>query len=229
MDKKVIALFLIALLGGLIGGYGLGYVIYQPQIQNLQNDMDNLRDEFQLGDDNINDELEDLQISILALNSNLNAINSSLEEMQASITTLNTEQSTLNTELETLSSSLTNLQSLLSTLNTRLADLNATIRQIENRSWHQVYSVSASSNVTSGTFQLKGKEFRVMWGAWGQSSSSWLSIGLRFSNGTLYSYYGSSGIFTATNVEEDLVQSGQYYLTIISYQTDYDLILWDYY
>jgi len=45
MEKKLIALVLISLLGGLRGGYGLGYVIYQPQIQNLQNDLNNLNDE----------------------------------------------------------------------------------------------------------------------------------------------------------------------------------------
>jgi len=36
MEKKLITLFLTALLMGLGGGYFLGYVTYQPQMQKLQ-------------------------------------------------------------------------------------------------------------------------------------------------------------------------------------------------
>ena len=39
MERKLLALFFVALLGGLGGGFGLGYVIYQPQIQNIQKDL----------------------------------------------------------------------------------------------------------------------------------------------------------------------------------------------
>ena len=46
MEKKLLALILVALLGGLGVGYGLGYVTYQPQIQNLQSDLNNLEDRF---------------------------------------------------------------------------------------------------------------------------------------------------------------------------------------
>lgn len=42
MEKKLIALVFIAVLGGLGGGYGLNYVVYQPQIQDLQHKLDNL-------------------------------------------------------------------------------------------------------------------------------------------------------------------------------------------
>ena len=33
LEKKLVALVFIALLAGLGGGYGLGYVIYQPQMR----------------------------------------------------------------------------------------------------------------------------------------------------------------------------------------------------
>lgn len=39
----MIALFLVALIGGLGGSYALSYIIYQPQIQNLQNTITDLR------------------------------------------------------------------------------------------------------------------------------------------------------------------------------------------
>lgn len=64
MEKKLIALVFVTLLGGLGGGYGLGYVIYQPQIQNLQNDFNNLTDRFdtlQYEVTNLNSEVEELK------------------------------------------------------------------------------------------------------------------------------------------------------------------------
>ncbi len=42
MEGKIIGLFLIALIGGLTGGFGLNYIIYQPQVQTLQNQVANL-------------------------------------------------------------------------------------------------------------------------------------------------------------------------------------------
>jgi len=39
MEKKLVALVLIALISGLGGGYGLGYVIYQPQIESIEKDL----------------------------------------------------------------------------------------------------------------------------------------------------------------------------------------------
>lgn len=57
MEKKLVALVFIALLVGLGGGYGLGYVIYQPQIQNLQNELTTLSSEVV----NLNSEVEELK------------------------------------------------------------------------------------------------------------------------------------------------------------------------
>jgi hypothetical protein len=43
MEGKVIGLFLIALIGGLVGGFVLNYVIFQPQIENLQNTITDIK------------------------------------------------------------------------------------------------------------------------------------------------------------------------------------------
>jgi hypothetical protein len=45
LEGKIVGLFLIALIGGLAGGFGLSYIIYQPQVQNLQNTTDNLQNQ----------------------------------------------------------------------------------------------------------------------------------------------------------------------------------------
>ena len=137
MDRNLVALVFVALLGGLGGGYGLGYAIYQPQIQNLQNEI--------------------------------------------------------------------------------------------NRTWHEVYSLQSSSDVTTGMFELKGSSVRVMWIATGYSSEAWVSFELHFSNGTGYGVWASSGIRTATNAILELKQVGDYYLDIATYLTDYYVSVWDYY
>src|SRR3989304_4664790 len=42
LDKTLVALFALVLVAGLAGGFILNYVIYQPQIQALKNDVDKL-------------------------------------------------------------------------------------------------------------------------------------------------------------------------------------------
>jgi hypothetical protein len=45
LEGRIVGLFLFALIGGLVGGFGLSYIIYQPQVQNLQNTTDNLQNQ----------------------------------------------------------------------------------------------------------------------------------------------------------------------------------------
>jgi len=63
MEKKLIPIILIVLLVALGGGYGLGYVIYQPQIQNLQSDLKQLNNELET----INSEIANLNSTIVNL------------------------------------------------------------------------------------------------------------------------------------------------------------------
>jgi hypothetical protein len=75
MEKKLIPIILIVLLVGLGGGYGLGYVIYQPQIQNLQSDLKQLNNELET----INSEIADLNSTINSEIANLNSTIVNLE------------------------------------------------------------------------------------------------------------------------------------------------------
>jgi len=45
LEGRIVGLFLIALIGGLAGGFGLSYISYQPQVQNLQNTTNNLQNQ----------------------------------------------------------------------------------------------------------------------------------------------------------------------------------------
>lgn len=148
MEKKLLALVFVALLGGLGGGYGLGYVFYQPQIQNLQSDFDNLGVRFD---------------------------------------------------------------------------------EFENRTWHEVYSIYASSDITTGKIQFIGSSVRVMWIATGSDSGAWVSFQLHFYNGTPYGVWSSSGLKTATSDALELPESGDYYLQITTHNTYYYVSVWDFY
>lgn len=211
MEKKLIALVFVTIAAGLVGGYGLGYVIYQPQIQNLQKDMSVLNDKF----DTIDLMLTNTQTSVASLEDELSVLNSE-------VTSLNS----------TVESSVTSLQDELNNLNSEVASLNSTVETMENRTWHEVYSISGSSDVTTGLFQLKGSEVRVSWRAVSTSpfevSESYLEIWLRSSNGTLH-IFGTSGFFAATDAEVELDEAGDYYLSINVHETSYTVTVWDYY
>jgi len=184
MEKKLIALVFVALLVGLGGGYGLGYVIYQPQIQNLQNDLTNLNDR-------------------------LDAINSTLRNMQSSVTSLQNESSILDSEV---------------------ASLNSTVETMENRTWYKTYSIEGSGDVTTDTFLIKGEWVRIRWYMSGQYYS-WIMINIYYSNGTLYTNRGSSGIFSSYACDLEIEEPNtEYYLEIKTYNvTEYLVAVWDYY
>ena len=71
------ALFIIALLLGALGSFGLAYIVYQPQIQKLQDDL--------------HGDVTSIQNHLSYLNYSLNTINSSLGNLQSSIRPSNRE------------------------------------------------------------------------------------------------------------------------------------------
>lgn len=103
------------------------------------------------------------------------------------------------------------------------------VTTLENRTWHEVYSLYSSSSVTTGTFQLVGRSVRVMWSASAIDPQSSISFRLYYSNGTFFGVWGSSGVHTANNAELELNQAGDYFLDIICIDTNYYVSVWDYY
>ena len=103
MERKLIALVFIALLAGLGGGYGLGYSVYQPQIQNLQEELDNL-----------NDKVE--------------TINATLTNTRSSVTSLQNELATLSDEVANLNSSIGGFINEISRVELLGASVGATCR-----------------------------------------------------------------------------------------------------
>jgi len=212
MNKTLVGLVLIALLIGLGGGYALGYVIYQPQLQNLQNDLNDIGDDL----DNLSNDLDNM-------GNRLDTFNSTLKDTQSSVVTLQDQ-------LNSLQNQLTTLQNQLTSLNSKLASLNSTVEGIENRSWHSVWSSSGSANVTSGYFQLKGKMFQIGWGYNALYADCWIEITLRFQNGTICWFNGSSGIFGAYDSEGPVEETGQYYVSIrVSNYVNWMVLIYDFY
>jgi len=76
---------------------------------------------------------------------------------------------------------------------------------------------------------LKGSQVRAMWIASSDYTDSWFQVTMYSSNGTELAYWGSSGIWTATNAILELEQTGSYYLSITTHQTFYEFSFWDYY
>jgi len=81
VERKLVALLFVALLVGLGGGYGLGYVIYQPQVQKLQNNLNNLNGRF----DVINSTLTDTRSSVTSLQSELNILESEVTSLNSTV------------------------------------------------------------------------------------------------------------------------------------------------
>jgi len=163
MEKTAIGLVCIAVVVGLLGGYGLGYVIYEPQLQGLRN------------------LISDIQGEVLDVQN-------------------------------------------------QVENLNSTVETMENRSWHEVYSIEASEDITSNTFHLKGRDVRVTWIFMSLDATAELTVYLHFANGTTYGWWGDSGTWSVDNAELDLAESGDYYVSISSYEMIYYYVaVHDYY
>ena len=210
MEKKLIALVFVALLGGLGGGYGLGYVVYQPQIQNLENGLNILDDKY-------------------------NTLNSTLRNTQSSVVSLQTTTNGLNEALETINST---LSTKLDTLNLDVTTVESKLGEVQNKTWHLAYSTEGMIAV-SPVFQIKGSWIRIRWYMSGPAFISpgdidtveipWIQILIKFSNGTVFTDRGSSGVY-GSYASDIYFIPGEYYLEIENYLvTDYFVAVWDYY
>jgi hypothetical protein len=133
-------------------------------------------------------------------------------------------------QIQTLQSDMKDLRDELVSVNSTLRMLNSTVETIENRSFHQAFSIEGSSSVNTSTFLLKGDWIRMRWYMMG-SGSSWISISLYYSNGTMCTNRGSSGAWSsfACDIDTDL-PNAEYYLEIETYLvTSYAVTVWDYY
>jgi len=76
LEKKLVALVTIALLIGLLVGYALNYVIYQPQLQDLQNSLEELNTKVDEYAEYNATTLNDLRNEISRLNAIIEELNS---------------------------------------------------------------------------------------------------------------------------------------------------------
>lgn len=91
--KIAIGLVLITLIAGLGGGYELGYIIYQPQNQILQEEIDNLNDKIEA----VNSTLANTMSSVISLQDEFDVLDS---ELQVRIEGLNDSLTDLQTHMK---------------------------------------------------------------------------------------------------------------------------------
>ena len=82
LEKKFIAGIMIALLSGLLIGVALNYVIYQPQLQNLQNSLNDLNVKV--------DEYAEYNSTLNELRSEISGLNAAIGELNVTTTSNST-------------------------------------------------------------------------------------------------------------------------------------------
>ena len=115
MEKRLVALVFIALLIGLGGGYGLGYVIYQPQIESLQSDISNIQSD-----------VSDLQSKSSTVTINFESLNATYNELMINYSYLQSALNVLSTDYDSLSMTYKNLFTSYQELMINYDELNAT-------------------------------------------------------------------------------------------------------
>ena len=98
MSKIMVSLAVIILIAGMGLGYGSGYVIFQPQISQLQSDLSNLQSEVLTLTTNCND----LNATYIGLVADHEILNSAYNGLHIEYNTLNATYSELRTEYDNL-------------------------------------------------------------------------------------------------------------------------------
>jgi hypothetical protein len=172
--------------------------------------------------------------------------------LQNEITTISDEVTTISDELDNLNSigDLSTIHEALEGTQTDIASVNATVNEIADRTWNIVYSVS---NTTSGyatttfvlnstIFPIQGKQMKVSWyfldiNKWGMDFTV-RYVRIYHANGTFVDEVGmhSSGILFSAEKEFNVVEAGDYYVTIFVFigsvpfpNAFWSINVWDYY
>jgi hypothetical protein len=208
VEKKLIALVFVALLAGLGGGYGLGYTMYYPLIQNLQNELNNLNDKYD------------------TLNSTLGRLDEKVETINSTLSTTKSSVTTLGSELDTLNQNVTGIDSRLNEIETR------TWHKASILEGGTVGAVSDKFQIRGNWIRIRWYMYGPAFVSPGEISTveiPWIQILIKFSNGTTYTHRGSSGVYGSYACDLD-IQPGEYFLEVEVYLVDpYLIVVWDYY
>jgi flagellar biosynthesis chaperone FliJ len=139
MESKLVALFIIiALLAGLVGCYGLGYVVYQPQIQDVQNKESESSNRLDALNSTYQSALNNLTSTISYLTSEIAYLNSTLQNKESE------SSNRLDALNSTYQSALNNLTSTISYLTSEIAYLNSTLQNKESESSNRLDALNST-------------------------------------------------------------------------------------
>lgn len=136
MNKMLVGGVLIAVLLGLGGGFVFGYVVYQPQVQSVQDDLDSLAGDLDAieGDmDNLAGDLNAIEGDITSLQSEMGSRSSEIAGLQSQLTSFYDKILELNSDMLTVNSTLLTLQGQLPLLQSQVASLQSQLLSLQNQ------------------------------------------------------------------------------------------------
>jgi len=113
LTKITVVFLVIGLVLGVIGGYGVGFTIYQPRITRLESD------------------LLSSQNQVVSLNATLIEARSEIASLNASLTDARSQVASLNASLTDARSQVASLNATLQSLQMKLSSINATTPKLD--------------------------------------------------------------------------------------------------
>ena len=126
------------------------------------------------------------------------------------------EFNSLSTAVTNIGTHIVEMHNNISEVQRQAEDLIFIVGAIENRSWHEVFSIEASESITSNNFHLQGKYVRVTWTFMSLEPTAEITVYLDFVNGTGYGWWGDSGTWSVDNAVLELAEPGYYYIWVSS-------------
>ena len=134
METKNLAVVLIMLIIGLIGGYFVGSIAQQGQIPGYEDELDSKNLQIATLQDEVQDlegQLDGKNVEITNLDAEIQALEEQANTSGSQVTNLQETIQTLNSQLSTLQSQVQSLNSQIGTKNQQIADLEAEVASLQ--------------------------------------------------------------------------------------------------
>ena len=168
METKTVAAILIMLVIGLVGGYLVGSITQNYQVQGFEAELDSKNQQIESMQEEIQDQLDGKNAEITNLETEIQTIEEQANSAGSQITNLQETIQTLNSQISTLQSEVQSLNNQINTKNQQIEDLETEIEtmrisvEIEEVTWDAaadtVYITVRNTggvNVTAAAISLK--------------------------------------------------------------------------
>lgn len=118
----IVVLIVVCLLTGIVGGYGVGYTIYQPKIKTYENQVSSLTSE-----------VSRLQLNLTEAQKTTSNYESQISTLQTDLSNAQKTMSDYETQVSSLKSLNSNLQSQIAGLQAQIATLQSQVSTLQNQ------------------------------------------------------------------------------------------------